>query len=135
MVRPKEEGEHFKRLQSIRGHFQAMLELLFPSNGIQSMSTENENLLWFCRSQHPSLFPSNQLSQPQNAQSNIQPPSSFTTGAQPQPSAPPSSSFTPLPPSMPATPFSPSMPSGHFPQDPRLPSLYLPSYDEAVNMQ
>ena len=85
----------------------------------------------FFRTQHPHLRPSNQLSQPPNGRTNIQPSAGQSLYAT-QPSAPPSPSFTPLSPS---TPFSPSMPPGAFPQDPRLPSLYLPSYDEAVNMQ
>ena len=136
MARLKEEGEHFKRLQSTRGHFQAMSELLCPSRGILSL-TEGEKLLWFSRTPHPRLLPFNQPNQPQNAWTD---PSagghpSYATQAQPQPSAPPSPFFTPSSPSTPANPFPPSMPPGVIPQDPRLPSLYLPSYDEALNMQ
>ena len=94
--------------------------------------TEGEKLFWFSRTQNSLLLPFDQLNQPRNAWTNIIDPSaghlSYATQAQLQPSAPPSPTFTP---STPAT----SMPSGVIPQDPRLPSLYLPSYDEAVNMQ
>ena len=38
MARLKEEGEHFKRLQSTRGHFQPMSERLCPSRGILSLT-------------------------------------------------------------------------------------------------
>ena len=131
MARLKEEGEHFKRLQSTRGHFQTMSERLCPSRGILPL-TEGEKLFWFSRTQNSLLLPFDQLNQPRNAWTNIIDPSaghlSYATQAQLQPSAPPSPTFTP---STPAT----SMPSGVIPQDPRLPSLYLPSYDEAVNMQ
>ena len=100
-----------------------------PKRYLEQSMREIGKSLWFCRTQHPSLLTSNQVSQPQHDPANGADPT------QPQPSAPPSPSFTPLSPSNPS-PFPPSRPSGLIPhQDPRLPSLYLPSYDEAVNMQ
>ena len=134
MVKPKEEGEHFKPLQSIQGHFQAMSEHLCPSRGISFMA-EGGNLLWFSRTQHPHLLPYDQLNQPRYVRADADADAGHSSYAT-QPSAPPSPSFTSLSPSAPATAFPPSMmPPEAFPQDPRLPSLYLPSYDEAVNMQ
>ena len=89
---------------------------------------------WFLRTQHPHLLPFNQPNHPRPGNADL---ASASTQAQHQPSAPPSPSFpnfSPTTHSNRSTPL-PSMPPGLIPQDPRLPSLYLPSYDEAVNMQ
>ena len=89
----------------------------------------------FCllRIAHPRLSPTIPLSQPGHAQTSAAGNSLDATQSQhrPPPSFPPFSPTTPTNPSY----FTPSVPSGLIPQDPRLPSLYLPSYDEAVNMQ
>ena len=97
MARLKEEGEHFKPLQSTRGHFQAMSERLCPSRGILSL-TEGKSSFVFFRTQHPLLLPYDQRNQPRNAWTNNIDPSAGhsqnATQAQLQPSAPPSPSFT-----------------------------------------
>ena len=89
----------------------------------------------FCllRIAHPRLSPTIPLSQPGHAQTSAAGNSLDATQYQnrPPPSFPPFSPTTPTNPSY----FPPAVPSGLIPQDPRLPSLYLPSYDEAVNMQ
>ena len=91
----------------------------------------------FCllRIAHPRLSPTIPLSQPGHAQTSAAGNSLDATQSQHRPSAPPS--FPPFSPTTPTNPsyFPPAVPSGLIPQDPRLPSLYLPSYDEAVNMQ
>ena len=83
---------------------------------------------------HPRLLPSNPLSQTRHDRTNavqaIAGDSQYPSQAQFQPqlsaTAPSSPSFSPS---------APLPPSTLSPRDPRLPSLYLPSYDEAVKMQ
>ena len=87
---------------------------------------------------HPRLLPSNPRSQTQHDQTNavqaIAGDSRYPSRAQFQPqlsaTVPSSPSFSPSAPLPPST-LSPR----DIPRDPSLPSLYLPSYDEAVKMQ